>query len=250
MVELMRREVPGHVWTETADAFERAFGIRLTRAQVSSFRTAYGVRSGVTDAGRFRKGQKSRNRGMRWDDFMSPEAQRRCRATQFRRGQPPHNAVGKPVGYESVRHDGYTYVKVADRATPGTSDNYRLKHVLAWEREHGRPVPPGHKVLFANHDKSDLSPENLVLVSDAEVMAINRFHVEYHDRESLEAAVAWARLRSGIARAELRPRACGCCGATFEPEYRNQRTCRACLDAGHRAPLRRGRRNRGKGDGE
>ena len=40
MVELMRREVPGHVWAETADAFERAFGIRLPRAQVSSLKTA------------------------------------------------------------------------------------------------------------------------------------------------------------------------------------------------------------------
>mgnify|MGYP004564773723 CR=1 FL=1 len=245
MVELMRREVPGHTWDQTADAFERAFGTRLTRAQVAYFRTRYGVRSGVTGAGRFRRGQPSRNKGHHWDDYMSPEAQERCRATQFRRGQVPHNAVGKPVGYETVRADGYAYVKVAERPTPGTSDNYRLKHVVVWEREHGRPLPPCHKVVFANRDRSDLSPGNLVLVSEAELLLINRYHVPYHDRESLEAAVAWARLRSGIARAELRPRTCGCCGRVFVPEYRNQRTCRACLDDGHRVP----KRGRGKAQG-
>lgn len=35
--------------------------------------------------------------------------------------------------------------------------------------------------------------------------------------------------------AELRPRTCPCCGKTYRPQYKAQRTCRECLDSGRKA---------------
>ena len=38
-----------------------------------------------------------------------------------------------------------------------------------------------------------------------------------------------------IVTAELRPRKCPCCGKTYRPQYKAQRTCRECLDSGRKA---------------
>ena len=54
--------------------------------------------------------------------------------------------------------------------------------------------------------------------------------------ENANTAVAMAKLNEAIVAAELRPRKCPCCGRTYRPQYRAQRTCRECLDSGRSAP--------------
>lgn len=44
-----------------------------------------------------------------------------------------------------------------------------------------------------------------------------------------------ARLNEAIVTAELRSRKCPCCGKTYRPQYKAQRTCRECLDSGRKA---------------
>lgn len=53
--------------------------------------------------------------------------------------------------------------------------------------------------------------------------------------ENANTAVAMAKLNEAIVAAELRPRKCPCCGRTYRPQYRAQRTCRECLDSGRKA---------------
>lgn len=224
-----RAFVPGHTEPEISAEHERVYGTPLTRSQVKSAKGALGVRSGTT-GGRFVKGQESWCKGKTWDEYMPPESQERSRRTCFAKGNLPHNARGKPIGYERVDHDGYTWVKVAGRPSrQDCNDNFRQKHWMAWEEAHGEPVPPGTNIVFANGDKSDFRPENLVAVPREAWATIVRNAMPYHDAESLEACVALAKLKGRIHAAEMGPRACRRCGRDFDPRYARQRTCDACL---------------------
>ena len=228
-LEFMREYVPGHSEGEIAYAFERRFGIRLTRQQVKTGKARAGVKSG-TVGGRFVKGQESWNKGLTWDDFMSPESQDHSRRTQFKKGNIPYNAIGKPIGYERTDADGYTWVKIAlSKSHPGCNDNWRPKHHIEWEKANGQPVPDGCNIVFANHDKTDYSHENLVAVPRSIWSIIVRNGFAYNDAASLTACMNLARLKTCIYDATLAPRACKRCGEEFAPRYPSQRTCDTCL---------------------
>lgn len=150
-----------------------------------------------------------------------------------------------PVGTERDTGKGYVLVKVAERPeVPGAKDNWRAKHVLAWEAVHG-PVPEGYDVLRADGDPANLSPDNLVAVPHRMIARLNsRDAPEWHDRESLEAALAWCELNAAVATAEaVMPRTCMVCGRTFSPGVgrrgakgtRNTKTCPECIAAGRKA---------------
>lgn len=149
----------------------------------------------------------------------------------------------QPVG--SIRDSkGYLLVKVAERPRRrGTKDNWRLLNAVKWEQYNGCPLPKGHVVLFANRDIRDFREENLVAVPRSLVARVNAADSpEWDDRESLLACIAWCRLGSSIANAEAAlPRKCGVCGREFVPDLdrrswaMNRRTCRACIEAGHKA---------------
>ena len=228
-LDFMREYVPGHGEGEIMDAFECRFGIRLTRQQVKTGKARAGVKSGTT-GGRFVKGQDSWNKGKTWEDFMPPESQEQCRATCFKKGNMPHNAALKPIGYERVDAEGYTWVKTARRKShPGCNDNWRQKHHIEWEKAHGEPVPADCMIVFANHDKTDFSPKNLVAVPKSIWAVIARNAYPYSDAASLEVCMNLARLKSTIYDATLAPRTCKRCSEEFAPRYPNQRTCDACL---------------------
>lgn len=228
-VEWLRSFAPGHDIYEIIDEFERLHGIRLSVYAMKNAKQRYGARSG-TNAGQFQKGGTPANKDKTWDEMgLSEQAKANCRRTQFKKGDIPHNAVDIPVGSERVDVEGYTLVKVAEHCTPGKNDNWRLKHNVAWEEANGRPIPEGHMVVFADHDKSNMDPDNLVLVPRSLWAIITHGRYAYWDRESLETAMNIARLVSARYKAQRRPRPCRKCGAAFEPRYPNQRTCDACL---------------------
>lgn len=235
--EFLRRTIPGRSEREIADAFEGRFGIRLTRAQVKNAKTRTGTASG-THGGRFEPGRRSWNKGRPQSEWMPPESVERTRATRFRPGQIPHNARDLPVGSERLTRDGYIEVKVAERPSGrGPShDNWVGKHRLAWERANGRKLADDEIVVFADGDRRNFDPGNLVAMTRAEHATIARCGIAYADRETLETAVKIARLKHAISGAERRDRTCVSCGRTYTPEFAHQRRCRACIDAGERAP--------------
>ena len=146
-----------------------------------------------------------------------------------------------PVGTVKVSPSGFLVVKVAMRPTKRcTKDNWRSLSRVKWEQYHGRPLPDGCVVLFANRDTRDFRECNLVAVPKRLVGRVNASDSpSWNDRESLEACVAWCELGCAISAAERRlPRKCGVCGAEFTPQEEWQgdiRTCPSCVAAGHRA---------------
>ena len=187
--------VPGHTEREISAEHERVFGVSLTEGQIANSKTRLGVRSG-TAGGRFEKGHAPMNKGRTWDKFMPPESQKRCRATQFKRGGIPHNGR-QPIGTERVDKDGYVWVKTAMRKTDPKSahDNWVPKHRLVYEQAHG-PIPEGCMVVFLDGDRENFDPENLAIETKSEHAVIARHGIEFHDAETHAIARAVARLKS------------------------------------------------------
>ena len=200
----MRENDRGHSIAAVQDAFEERFGFRPAKMQVSQWRAKNGI-------------GRNRNKGRVYDDV--------------------------PIGTERDSGKGYVLVKVAERATvPMSKDNWRMKHHIVWEEAHGRPVPDGHEVVFADHDTSNFDLDNLVAVDKKVVGIINSQGLDYWDAESLRVAAARARLMSAVRDAESGgPRECGVCGAVFEPTAEQARypkpvqTCPACRALGKKA---------------
>lgn len=198
----------------TIDEFEKEFGIRLNRSQVSLFRSTYGT----------------------------------CKRISHGGGKP-----ALPVGTERPWKDGYIKVKVKMYPdVPQTKDNWRFKHYIVWEEANGRPVPEGCTVVFADKDRRNFDPDNLVAIPRKYVGQLNNDHLpSYHDRDTLLACIALCDLRSGLLDAQASvPRKCKVCGEEFVPdpktrEYRTPvATCPECIAAGHKYA---GERNAGQG---
>lgn len=226
----MARIIPGHTEREIRKLFAERYGIELTEGQINNTKVRLGIKSG-THGGRFEKGHIPYNKGRTWDEMgYSEESRKAMLSTCFKPGNMPANAKDKPVGYERVSKEGYIMVKVADRPSkPFRNDNFKQKHRLVWEQANGRPVPPGHHIVFADGDRRNFDPDNLVAVSRSDWAVIANSEIEYSDRETLLAAVDIAQLRRGIYAARCRERNCRKCGDEFKPRFPNQRTCDKCL---------------------
>ena len=194
----------------TIDAFEAEFGVRLNRAQVSRFRSVYGEKRRTSHGG----------------------------------GKP-----SRPVGSTRVGKDGYLMVKVKEWPdVPQTRDNWRFKHHVVWEEANGQPVPDGCTVLFADRNKTNFDPDNLVAVPRKYICQLNNTELpSYHDRESLLACIALCDLRSATMDAERNAeRTCAVCGAKFRMTEKQRlyprpvQTCPDCLAQGKKARGDRG----------
>lgn len=238
----LRRFIPGHEEREIIDAYEREFGARLTVSMVANLKHKLDVKSG-THGGRFRPGSVPHNKGKTWDEYASPEAQERMRATQFKSGTVPPNAHLRLLDEKVDRYGSWVYVRPRNRRFP--ADDWIGEQRFVWMRANGRDWPEGCKAVFADRDRTNMDPDNIVPVpNELYVIVTGGAHghaLPYHDRATLEVALTHARLIRKRRQLECAPRACGVCGETFEPKWPHQRTCRACLDKGLRAPNRRRR---------
>lgn len=144
----------------------QAFCEQFNRADVScdcikSICTRKGWSTGRT--GRFEKGH-----------IPHPDAHAKGpNATSFKKGNVPANT--KPLGTERIcAKDGYILVKV-DEPNPhrDTPTRYRHKHQVIWEAEHG-PIPEGHVVIFKDSNKLNCQLDNLMLVTRAQLLYLNR----------------------------------------------------------------------------
>ena len=107
-VEFMKDYITGHVWDETAKAFYEKFGVTLTRSQIKNFCNHFNVRSGITNAGCFKKGLIPHNKGKK----MPAETYQKVKGTMFKKGNIPKNH--REVGSERITVDGYVEIKVAE----------------------------------------------------------------------------------------------------------------------------------------
>jgi len=81
----------------------------------------------------------------------------------------------KPIGHERIcSKNGFILIKIEEKNPhTGCFTRYKAKHRVVWEAEHG-PVPPKHVVSFKDGDVLNCSPNNLMLLSMAENLYLNR----------------------------------------------------------------------------
>lgn len=246
-LDFLRRFIPGHSERQIIKAFAERFGVTLTTAKVGNLKAKLGVKSG-TIGGRFEKGNRPANKGKKWRDFMSPEGQARSRATTFKKGQRPRNAYRKLLDEKTDKFGQWVFVRPRNRRFP--ADDWVSKQRFVWMQANGRDWPDGCRAVFADHDRENFDPENIVPVpNDLYAIVTGGVHgraLPYHDRQSLEVAMTHARLmRKRKEIASTAPRTCVVCGRTFVPDEKRRRygyqikTCPDCLAKGKRASKKR-----------
>lgn len=163
-VEFLRTYYKGRSVAELTDVFNGRFGAGMTRMQIRTAVKNRGFTSGRT--GWFPAGNVPWNQGTRGMGLTGANKR------SFKKGSVPANR--KPVGSERIDTDGYIYIKVEEPDPyTGFPTRYKLKHVHVWEQENG-PVPDGMCLMFKNGIQLDCEPENLALVSRAELLRLNQ----------------------------------------------------------------------------
>ena len=179
----IRDNVSGRSFTELTALFNSRFGTDYPKSTVISTAYRYGCRNGRNTRlnkgwkpTQFKKGHAAHNKGKKkW--WTGGEA------TQFQPGHMPSSY--KPVGTETVRADGYVYIKVADPKT------WRMKHVLIYEAAYG-PVPKSKIIIFADGNRLNMALDNLLLISRLELAVMNKRHLISADTDLIKAGVAVA----------------------------------------------------------
>jgi hypothetical protein len=145
------------------EMFNLAFQTAITLQQIRTAVHNRGINSGRT--GRFEKGLTPWNRDKKGYIGANP--------TSFVKGNRPAN--WQPLGTERIdSKDGFILVKIAERNPyTGAPTRYKHKHVHVWETLHG-PVPKGHVVAFRDGIKINCEPDNLMLLTRAELLVLNQ----------------------------------------------------------------------------
>lgn len=146
---------------EITRRFNKKFGTRRTGSAIQQQRIKYGFPT--TARYYWPKGHEPWNKGKKGVSYPGMEA------TQFKKGHKPANWM--PIGSERVNADGYVDVKIQDGMK---QKNWKGKHIIIWEKHHGCPVPDGHAVIFGDRNNRNFDPENLILVSRAQLARMNQ----------------------------------------------------------------------------
>lgn len=177
-VATLRARYPHESTLKTAQAMGRSWrsvnykafklGLRKTAEYMRTESSCFGAGRQSPETGRFKKGQKAWNAGMKGLDIGS-------KATRFQKGNASGRArqLYRPIGSERVTVDGYLEIKVNDGES--MRERWVQAHRLVWQAAHG-PIPPGHFVSFRDGDKTNRALDNLELVTPAQMLARNSVH--------------------------------------------------------------------------
>lgn len=152
------------------EVFNANFNTDFSVSQIIHLKKTNRLTSGI-DA-KFQKGRISHNKGKKGLSEGS--------STSFKKGRVPHNYL--PVGTEIINGDGYSVIKVADL------NIWKYKQRIVWEKANGS-IPKGFAVIFSDRNKQNFNLDNLVLISKAILIALNRKHWILEDSDLTKAAI-------------------------------------------------------------
>lgn len=182
-IEFVKNNVKGITLKELTNKFNKEFNMNVSESAIANIKNKHNLQSGIV-GGRFEKGQTSWNKGKK----MSSYQYKRCAPTMFKKGNIPANA--RAIGSERVDKNGYILIKIQDGHK---NENWIRKHRYLYEQKYGK-VPKGYKVIFADGNNRNFDLNNLIVVSDAEELIMNRNNLFKEDTELTKAGVAVAKL--------------------------------------------------------
>lgn len=163
--------------SEMSLIINKNFGTDYKKSQIRGYYKNHKLVSGVDT--RFKKGDVSHNKGKKGLYYPGSEN------GWFKKGDTPPNH--RPVGSERVDVEGYTLIKTLEPST------WEFKHQLIWKSEHGE-VPDGHKIMFKDGNSQNITLDNLALVSDYELLILNRKKLISDNPEFTEAGINIAKV--------------------------------------------------------
>lgn len=181
--QFLRDNYTGRSIAELTAKFNDKFRSDKTRQQIKTFVHNRGITSGRT--GCFERGHKPWNTGTK--------GMTGANARSFKKGNVPANR--KQIGSERIcPKDGFVLIKVIERDPhTGFPTRYKHKHVHIWERDNG-PVPKGMVVAFRDSDRTNIEPENLMLISRAELLRLNKHDYKNTPEELKPSVLAMTKL--------------------------------------------------------
>lgn len=187
IINWLEINVPGKPWIESFELFKQEFPDfpwTLDNMKMACYRR--NIRNGIS--GKFKKGQKPWNKGMK--GLRTPGSEKGW----FKKGQK--SATEKSLGSEYTS-DGYVMVKVK---MDGPRDKrWKLKHVLIWEKYNG-PVPKDNVVTFLDGNKRNFDINNLACIRKGVNSVLNKKKLRSENKEIFEARVAQIELDQKIKR--------------------------------------------------
>ena len=173
--EYLASIVKGKTYKELLILMNDKFEYEFSSQQIESALRRYNLKTGNT--GQFKKYQEPWNKGLK--GYMG------ANKTSFKKGTIPPNY--KPVGTERFAKDGYIEVKVKD------PNVWELKHRYIYKKHHGE-IPNGYNVIFADKNISNFDIDNLILVSKAEMLILNKNKLIFEDKDFTKVGVNIAKL--------------------------------------------------------
>ena len=167
--------VKGKTYKELVTLMNEKFDYEFSSQQIESALRRYNLKTGNT--GQFKKYKEPWNKGFK--GYMG------ANKTSFKKGNIPPNY--KPVGSERVTRDGYTEVKIKD------PNKWELKHRHIYKKHYGE-IPSGYNVIFADKNISNFDIDNLILVSKAEMLMLNREKLIFEDKDFTKVGVNIAKI--------------------------------------------------------
>lgn len=180
----------GTAYAAMAQQLKERFGAEYTPTQIRAYYKNHKLNSGLT--GRFEKGNVPFTKGKK--GYYAPGTEKGW----FDKGHKPWNDV--PVGTVLEKSCGYLWKKVSD--LPGNwLQNWRQLHLLIWEEANG-PVPEGYRVIFKDGNRQNCVLENLMLVSMAENVVMNRCHLRFDNAAHTETGLLIAKVKLAVRKLE------------------------------------------------
>ena len=187
MFEYIRDNSWGVSSKEMAEQVNAKFGTSFTQTGMKQFRKRHGIKSGCT--GWFQKEHPPGTKGEKQEEYMSPEAIERTKATRFKKGDRPKNEV--PVG--TIRKNKYGYLLRKKQMAGSQWERWEFLHRAVWE-EHNGKIPEGMMVIFKDSDRKNCDISNLMLVTKGEGTAMARKKLRFKNPDLTETALQLVRL--------------------------------------------------------
>lgn len=193
--EFLMKNYKGIGNIELTELINNTFNTNFRVQQIKQYKNNRHLDSGIT--GRFEKGQKSWNKGKKWEEFMSEQGRVNSSKTWYRKGNIADNA--DPIGTEKWKSshkdrnndEGFLYVKVQDGKKQA---NWKQKHRIIWEEAYGK-IPRGYKVIFKDGNRHNITLDNLALVSNSQMLILNKNNLIYSEKELTEVGINIAKIR-------------------------------------------------------
>ena len=173
--EYLASIVKGSTYKEMTEKMNDKFEYDFSEEQIKGMMYRNKLTTGT--GGYFKKGSTPWNKGLK--GYMG------ANKTSFKKGTIPPNQV--PIGTESITKGGYIKVKV------GEPNKWKLKQRYIYEQYHGE-IPNNCNVIFADRNIQNFDINNLVLVSKAEMLILNKNKLIFEDKELTKVGVNIAKV--------------------------------------------------------